>query len=66
MKRIMMILAAVLCCVMTMVADPVSPDVAQQAAAKFLQARGQWKTGGDKPILRVQCHRLTGLRRGER
>ena len=40
MKRIMMILAAVLCCVMTMVAEPVSPGVAQQAAAKFLQARG--------------------------
>ena len=35
-----MTLAAVLCCIMKMVADPVSPDVAQQAAAKFLQARG--------------------------
>ena len=40
MKKTVMTLAAVLCCVMKMVADPVSPDVAQQAAAKFLQARG--------------------------
>ena len=35
-----MTLVAVACCAMTMVADPVSPDVAQQAAAKFLQAKG--------------------------
>ncbi len=40
MKKVIMTLAAVLCCVMKMVAEPVSPDVAQQAAAKFLQARG--------------------------
>ena len=40
MKKTILTLVAVLCCVMTMMAEPVSPDVAQQAAAKFLQARG--------------------------
>ena len=40
MKKIMVTLAAVACCAMTMVAEPVSPDVVQQAAAKFLQAKG--------------------------
>ena len=40
MKKIFITLAAVLCCVMTMMAEPVSPNVAKQAAAKFLQANG--------------------------
>lgn len=40
MKKIFITLAAVLCCVMTMMAEPVSPNVAKQAAAKFLQASG--------------------------
>ena len=31
---------AVMCCAMTIMAEPVSPSVAQQAAAKFLQAKG--------------------------
>ena len=35
-----MTLAAVLCCTVTMTAEPVSPSVARQAAAKFLQAKG--------------------------
>ena len=52
-----MILAAVLCCVMTMVADPVSPDVAQQAAAKFLQARGASLEG--------ECMQTRGMSRSK-
>ena len=40
MKKIVMTLAAVLCCAMTMMAEPVSPNAARQAAAKFLQAKG--------------------------
>ena len=36
----MMTLAAALSCAMTMMAEPVSPTVARQAAAKFLQAKG--------------------------
>ena len=40
MKKMMMTLAAVLCCVMTMMAEPVSPETARQAAAKFLNKKG--------------------------
>ena len=36
----MMTLAAVLCCAMTMMAEPVSPTTARQAAAQFLQQKG--------------------------
>lgn len=36
----MMTLAAVLCCAMTMMAEPVSPTTARQAAAQFLQHKG--------------------------
>ena len=36
----MMTLAAVLCCAMTIVAEPVSPQAARQAAAKFLNKKG--------------------------
>ena len=35
-----MTLAAVLCCAMTMMAEPVSPTTARQAAAQFLQHKG--------------------------
>ena len=78
MKKILMTAVAVMCCAMTIMAEPVSPSVAQQAAAKFLQAKGvhagqgrkpqkgQWKAGRGKSILRVQCHRLTGVRHRER
>ena len=40
MKKMMMTLAAVLCCAMTMMAEPVSPEAARQAAAKFLNKKG--------------------------
>ena len=40
MKKSMMTLAAVLCCAMTMMAEPVSPTTARQAAAQFLQHKG--------------------------
>ena len=40
MKKILMAAVAVMCCAMTIMAEPVSPSVAQQAAAKFLQAKG--------------------------
>jgi len=40
MKKMMMTLAAVLCCAMTMMAEPVSPETARQAAAKFLNKKG--------------------------
>lgn len=40
MKKMMMTLAAVLCCAMTMMAEPVSPEAARQAAAKFLNQKG--------------------------
>lgn len=40
MKKMMMTLAAVLCCVMTMMAEPVSPETARQSAAKFLNKKG--------------------------
>ena len=40
MKKIVTMLAAVLCCAMTMMAEPVSPQAAREAAAKFLQAKG--------------------------
>ena len=36
----MMMMAAVLCCAMTMMAEPVSPEAARQAAAKFLNKKG--------------------------
>ena len=35
-----MTLAAVLCCAMTIMAEPVSPEAARQAAAKFLNKKG--------------------------
>lgn len=40
MKKILM--AAILCCAMTttMMAEPVSPETARQAAAKFLNKKG--------------------------
>ena len=40
MKRIMMTLAAVFCCTTTILAEPVSPSVARQQAAHFLQSKG--------------------------
>ena len=40
MKKILMTLAAVLCCAMTIMAEPVSPEAARQAAAKFLNKKG--------------------------
>lgn len=40
MKKILLTLAVVLCGAMTMMAEPVSPQAAREAAAKFLQARG--------------------------
>ena len=40
MKVVWMTLAAVLCCAMTVKAEPVSPAVARQAAVKFLKGRG--------------------------
>ena len=38
--RLIAVFAAVLCCATTMVAEPVSPQTARQAATKFLQAKG--------------------------
>lgn len=40
MNRIMTTLAAFVCCTMTMMANPVDPAAARQAAARFLQAKG--------------------------
>ena len=40
MKRILTTLAAVLCCAITLFAEPVSPSVARQRAAHFLQSKG--------------------------
>ena len=40
MKKMMMTLAAVPCCAMTMMAEPVSPEAARQSAAKFLNKKG--------------------------
>ena len=40
MKRIMMTLAAVLCCATILLAEPVSPSMARQRAAHFLQSKG--------------------------
>ena len=40
MKKRLMTLAAVLCCAMAMMAEPISPSVARQAAMKFLQEKG--------------------------
>ena len=40
MKKNLLTLAAVLCCWVTMMAEPVSPEVAREAAAKFLKAKG--------------------------
>ena len=59
MKKTVMTLAAVLCCVMKMVAEPVSPDVAQQAAAKFLQARGA-SLEGENMQARGMSRNITG------
>ena len=59
MKKTIMTLAAVLCCVMKMVAEPVSPDVAQQAAAKFLQARGA-SLEGENMQARGMSRNITG------
>ena len=40
MKKILMTWAAVICCWVTTMAEPVSPEVAREAAAKFLKAKG--------------------------
>ena len=40
MKKSLMTLAAVLCCALTVMAEPVSPAMARQAAAQFLQQKG--------------------------
>lgn len=40
MKKILIELAAVLCCWVTIMAEPVSPTAARQAAAKFLNKKG--------------------------
>lgn len=40
MKKILTASAAILCCAMTMMAEPVSPETARQAAAKFLNKKG--------------------------
>ena len=40
MKKILTASAAILCCAMTMMAEPVSPETARQSAAKFLNKKG--------------------------
>ena len=46
MKKNLMTLAAVFCCIpVTMMAEPVSPSAARQAAAKFLQGKGAMLQG---------------------
>jgi hypothetical protein len=40
MKKLFLTLTAILCCCLTIMAEPVSPQTAQQAAAKFLNKKG--------------------------
>lgn len=40
MKKILTASVAILCCTMTMMAEPVSPETARQSAAKFLNKKG--------------------------
>ena len=57
MKRILTTaaLTAVISCAMTLMAEPVSPSAARQAAAKFLQAKG---AGLKNEAMRAECRTM--------